>query len=152
MTGILCSFGIAARIAKRGEMAPERPDLKERIEALTRFLPTFETPGYEFAAWHKPDGKVPRCVLDPKAEEFVTELYRHDWILSPSWPDWRDEVRKYANAPEELSGVDLDTVQRLISAHVRADRIKEGHLLTVFESGHLTLLLRRLKDIGEKLS
>jgi len=133
-------------------MDPQRPDLKERIEALTRFLPTFETPGYAFAAWHKPDGEVARCVLDPEAEEFVTELYRHNWILSPSWPDWRDEVRKYASAPEELSRADLETIQRLISAHVRADRIKEGHLLTVFKSGHLTLLLRRLKDIGERLS
>jgi hypothetical protein len=133
-------------------MAPHQGDLKERIEALTRFLPIFETPGYDFATWHKPDGEVPRCVLDPSAEEFVTELYRQDWILSPSWPDWRDEVRKYANAPEEITRADLDTVQRLISAHVRADRIKEGHLLTVFNSGHLTLLIRRLKDLGEELS
>ena len=121
---------------------------KERIEALTRFLPIFETPGFQFARWAEGDGQVRHCVLDPNAEEFVTQLYRQDWILSPSWPDWRDEVRRYSEQPEELMKADLDTIQRLISAHVRMDRIKEGHLLALFESEQLTTILRRLKVIA----
>ena len=43
-------------------------------------------------------------------------------------------------------------VCELVTAHVRADRFVEGHLVSVFESGHITAILRRLKQIREEMT
>jgi len=43
-------------------------------------------------------------------------------------------------------------VCELLTAHVRGDRFVEGHLASVFESGHITAILRRLKQIREEMT
>jgi len=52
------------------------------------------------------------------------------------WIRWRAEV----SDPTALGGADL------LTFHVCADRFSEGHLMSAFEKGHITAILRRLAD------
>ena len=52
------------------------------------------------------------------------------------------DVANYA-----LASADLLTLRKLLTTHIRADRFTEGHL----ESGHITAILRQLKQIRDAL-
>ena len=48
-------------------------------------------------------------------------------------------------------GTDVLSLCKLLTTHVRTDRITEGHLANVLESGHITAILRRLKQIRDAM-
>ena len=48
-----------------------------------------------------------------------------------------------------LSKANLQTLRKLLTAHVRADRFTEGHLAAMFESGHMTMILKRIAEIHD---
>ena len=61
-------------------------------------------------------------------------------------------VRRHWFGPEMLEPADLETIRKLLTLHVRKERFCEGHLLGMFESGHLTKLLRRLHAIRRDMT
>lgn len=61
------------------------------------------------------------------------------------WTRWHAKAEPYTNSPEAVAGADLVTLQKLLTAHARAERFFAGHLCEVFKSGHLTAILRRVK-------
>ena len=63
------------------------------------------------------------------------------------WGAWQDEAIKYVQDPDLLSQADLDTLERLLTLHIRRDRFYDGHLAWAVESGHFTAILRQLQDI-----
>ena len=130
---------------------PEAPSLKDRISAVTKYLEEFQREEFWFARWEKHNGGFPVCILHPLAESFLTDLLREEWVIPRRWPEWRDEAREIQEHPERLEQATVDTITRILSAHVLADRIKEGHLLKLFEEGHLQAILVRLDEIGRDL-
>ena len=134
------------------DTAPQESNsLKDRIRAVTRFLEEFEKPDFWFARWERHNGEFQVCILHPVAEEFVATLLRDDWVIPRRWPEWRDEARSLHENPELLETLTVDAVRRILSAHFLTDRIKEGHLLRLFEEGHLQAILRRLERLAEEL-
>ncbi len=65
------------------------------------------------------------------------------------WGEWQDVAEEYVDSPEKIKSADVVTVQELFTTHVRKDRFCEGHLVSMFENGHIVALLRRLKEIRE---
>ena len=55
--------------------------------------------------------------------------------------------RALTEDPEQLSAATLEDCRMLLTAHVRADRFIEGHLLHVFDTGHIVAVLRRVAEI-----
>ena len=135
----------------RREQAAVPPGMKERISALTEYLREFERPDFWFARWERHNGQFESCVLHPVAEKFLEELYRSEWVIPRRWPEWRDEARMIHEDPDLLQTASIDTIKRILSAHILTDRIKEGHLLKLFEEGHLQAILKRLERIGSDL-
>ena len=135
----------------RSEQAAVPPSMKQRISALTNYLREFEKPEFYFARWERHNGGFESCILHPVAEKFLAELHRSEWVIPRRWPEWRDEARMIHQNPELLEEASIDAIRRILSAHVLADRIKEGHLLALFEEGHLQAILKRLERIGDEL-
>jgi hypothetical protein len=52
---------------------------------------------------------------------------------------------------QALERADLLTVRRLITTHVRKDRFIGGHMVHMLESGHITAILRQLKEIRQQM-
>ena len=128
------------------------PEIGARqLDAVLRFLPIFEEPGYVFGEWHSPEGQFPCYSMSREAIDFVRVLYDQQVIFSFDWTNWQEEARRYFSDPETLETADLLTLRKLLTTHVRKDRFVEGHLGDLLERGHITAILRRLREIRERM-
>lgn len=129
------------------------------IDALLRFLPVFEEEGFSFGAYREPtrgeDGTLhisfPLYELSDEASAFVGACYGHGWVAPFAWGAWQDEAERLFESPEALNEADIETIRKLLTLHVRKERFCDGHLAHMHESGHLTSILRRLRDLRESL-
>jgi ADP-ribosyl-[dinitrogen reductase] hydrolase len=124
----------------------------QQIDAILKYLPLFEKQDYQFGQRVEREGQFPYFSFSPEADEFIETLYRQNIIFPFDWTSWSEEVERYQSDPDALEAADLRTLRKLFTAHVRADRFVEGHLASVFESGHITAILRRLKQIRDKMT
>ena len=129
-------------------MSSETEITPEQIDALLPFLAGFEADGFRFGEWYVPEGQFPSFSLDEGAGAFLDALYENGWIVPIDWPGWEPVAEGYVASPELLGRADAETGRRLLTLYVRKDRCCEGHLAAMFESGHITALLRRLGDPG----
>ena len=131
-------------------MKRAKPISIQDIDALLPFIEAFERDGFEFA----------KCVTEPgviftvgnyeysrEARDFQKTLYEHNWIAPFPWPEWTSTAVEYVNDPSRIESADVEVVRKLLTTHVRQERFCEGHLLAMFQHGHLTALLRRLRQI-----
>ncbi len=128
---------------------------RKQIDAILPFLDVFEAEGFQFGELKPPiveDGKLVVSLdgnyrFSDEMNKFVEALYKNGWIANFAWPSWQDQAIEYVKSPDKVKSADLDTIRKLLTTHVRKDRFCEGHLADMFENGHITALLRRLKDI-----
>lgn len=132
----------------------ERPLTQADFEAILRFLPAFEEPGFAFSEPLEESPQEPGVIvwdgpgLSPLAAEFIDALHEHGWIIVFDWVKW-DLGRRLSQHPELIAKARVETLRRLLTAHVRADHFSWGHLLATFESGGFTAILRRLQRLYE---
>jgi hypothetical protein len=124
----------------------------EQIDAILKYLSIFEKPGYQFGQWVEPEGQFPYFSFSPEVDEFIGALRKQGVIIPFDWRNWRKEAARYQTNPEALETADLLTLRKLLTVHVRAERFSEGHLASVFESGYIMAILRRLKQIRESMA
>ena len=139
----------------RGRHIAKGPIRVEDMDALLRFLPIFESPGFVFGERYPPRWLGPKrwrlgfAGLTKLSRQFYKAIYKHHWAIGFDWGAWGDEARSYMEDPDKLRTADIETIRKLLTAHVRADRFIEGHFFRVLESGHIIAILRRLKQIRE---
>lgn len=128
-------------------MSPQAVTNKQ-IDAILAFLDRFEAPGFSAGKWSKKPGQLPWFNFEKTISEFQQALYDNAWI-NPSfdWMKWQDAAKEYVDSPEKIESADAETIQRLFTTHVRADRFVEGNLASLFEQGHVVALLRRLRNL-----
>lgn len=125
----------------------------EQIDAIVPFLDQFEAAGFSAGSWRNEPGHFPWFDFDEVVMQFYQALYGNGWVEPFDWTEWQDTASQYVNSPGLIDSADSETVQKLFTTHVRADRFCEGHLASMFENGHIVALLRRLKQIrGSQLS
>jgi hypothetical protein len=123
----------------------------QQLDAVLRFLPLFEQPGAVFGAWHSPEGAMPYYSMSREAMDFVQALYDEGIVYPFDWKSWQGEAEKYVSDPEALKEADLLVLRKLLTTHVRKDRFVEVHLASMLASGHITAILRRLKELREQM-
>ncbi len=123
----------------------------EQIDAILAYLPVFEGRDYCFGHWRTPAGGFPYFEFSAEVSEFISALYRQGFLVVFDWPGWSQRAR-YESDPAALEVTDLLTLRKLLTAHVRVDRLIEGHLASVLESGHIVAILRRLKEIRGQMA
>jgi hypothetical protein len=119
----------------------------QQIDAVLEFLPAFESPGYKFGEWTGSG----YFSYSPEVDDWIRTLYEQNILLPFDWTRWREEAQRYRSTPGALQTAGLLTLRKLLTTHVRADRFVEGHLASVLESGHVTAILRRLKQIRDQM-
>ncbi|WP_404308565.1 DUF6508 domain-containing protein [Neorhodopirellula lusitana] len=127
------------------QMTPVTP---EQIDAILPFLPRLEEEGFVAGEWKGRPGQFPWFQFSDETREFLNALNLQDWV-SPQcrWTEWQDTAKTFIDTPSNIETADAQTIRRLFTTHVRANRFCEGHLAAMFESGHMLLLLKRLKTI-----
>lgn len=88
--------------------------------------------------------------LDDSVLDLFTDLEKTGFIAPFDWHAWADELGPgWNNDRELLESADLDTLRRLLIAHQRLERVHRHHLDTLFRSGYMEALFRRLQEVLE---
>ena len=127
----------------------------EQIQAVVRFLPILESlrpddfsrsvclPGNEGVCYG-----IGQVEFHPAVYDFINACYENGFVQPFNWPAWAREARRYMADPELVASARLLTCIKLITGHLRYERFCDGHLHSVFESGHLIAILRRLQQLA----
>jgi ADP-ribosyl-[dinitrogen reductase] hydrolase len=118
----------------------------DNLLAVLEFLPLFEQPDFSPGEWITQEGHLPYFSYTPEVLDFIRALSGNGFIQPFDWMNWR-EGEQLVDHPTLLSKANLQTLRKLLTAHVRADRFSEGHLAATFESGHMTSILKRMAEI-----
>jgi len=116
------------------------------VQKILKFIPIFDDPKFEFTRSDH-DGGWDQWEA-PELAQFVSELYNIDFLIQFDWPDWQDEALRFYNDSNLIEQADITTIRKLLTLHVRKDRFVEGHLIGMFEDGHIQNILHRLKSIS----
>ncbi|MFZ3135993.1 MAG: DUF6508 domain-containing protein [Thermodesulfovibrionales bacterium] len=128
------------------------------VDAVLQYLTYFANPNNKFYEIDKSPLNIPNILtIEPyiyshKVSEFITTLYRCNFIQEFDWTSWHDECEKYQKDPHLIGDINLETIIKLLTTHVRADRFVSGHLVSVIDDGHLLKILQRLAEIRRGLS
>jgi hypothetical protein len=80
--------------------------------------------------------------------DFIRVLSSNGFIQPFDRMNWR-EGEQLVDHPALLPRANLQTLRKLLTAHVRADRFTEGHLAGTFESGQMRMILERMAEIHD---
>jgi hypothetical protein len=119
----------------------------EQMDAILPYLARFTAEGFSVGTWHSPPGQFPWFEFSDSAMEFQQALYDNDWIKPFDWGEWQDTAREYVEDPAKVDSADAETIQKLLTTHLRKERFCEGHLAAMFENGHMVGLLRRVREL-----
>src|SRR5262245_35401953 len=101
----------------------------KQLDAILPYLDAFEQMGFRCGEW--PVGSetvIPHFDRSDPVEAFVQALYDNGWVTSFDWTEWQDTAAQYVDSPHLLASADAETIQALLTTHVRKDRFCEGHL------------------------
>jgi hypothetical protein len=134
----------------------KRRPIQKRIAAIVKFLPRFERISPDNFAWiiRSPDGTeegplVGRLEYHLEVHKFMKACYKNGLVLGFDWGAWSQEALRYMNDPQLVRTASLTTCLKLLTAHLRAERFCDGHLQEVLQSGHISAILRRLKQFAK---
>lgn len=126
---------------------PSRDD----TAAIVAFLPAMEARDHEFGHFgpmvrnEKDYGIWPGFYKPEVTDQWLQALYDHHFI-DPEFnaSRWTPEAERYMADLQLAAKARCATIRRLLHYHVRCDRFVDGHLLSVWQSGHLLAVMCRL--------
>jgi hypothetical protein len=138
---------------------PELPDLLQRLQAMTCYLPALEDPDFSPGEVHSGEKTgsgaliMPYVVLGDIAEAFVASAYDRGWVLPGfHWVSWceSDAAQALCRDPSALARAEPMQLLYLTTALIRQDRFSEGALLGAFKSGLILGIVRRAAAVIEE--
>ena len=138
------------------EPEPE-PERHYRLDALAAAVPIVEAPDFEPGRWHdserRSDGvwTMPYYERSPAADSFLRAVGESGMLLTGfDWPSWAktEEAKALHGDREVLARATADELAMLLTALVREDRFNEGALGDSFESGIMTAIAQRAKELA----
>lgn len=134
--------------AKQTFWHADPPLTPDNLQAVLEFLPLFEQLDFSPGEWIAQEGSLPYFNYTSEVLDFIKALSGNGFIQPFDWMNWR-EGEQLVDHPELLRRANLQTLRKLLTAHVRADHFSEGHLAAMFESGHIAMILKRMAEIHE---
>jgi hypothetical protein len=118
----------------------------EGIKKIIEFLPIFKDKGFKASKLYLKEGVFPSNIYSEEVTRFLNVLYMEGFIYPFDWSNW-DYGRKLTSNSELIKKAKLLTLRKLLTAHTRYDRFCEGHLASIFESGLIVRILKRLEQL-----
>jgi O-acetyl-ADP-ribose deacetylase len=128
---------------------PSTPNT-DNLEAVLHLLPSIEKEEALLGEVVVKEGVFPYWTYSDLFENFVQTLYDNGWIIDFNWPQWQEEAKDYIDNIATLKKADLETLQKLITLHVRKNRFCDGHLVSIIKSGHIGDIFHRAKEILQR--
>lgn len=119
----------------------------EAIQGLLAFLPLLQHPSPDYSRigyW----GDMTSRVSAATARDLFQYLYNNGFVLKDfDWEAWSDKGVSYMENRQKLQTADMNTLHKIITTHLRADRFVEGHYDVIIENGFLADILERMKEL-----
>ncbi|MDP3427330.1 MAG: DUF6508 domain-containing protein, partial [Humidesulfovibrio sp.] len=109
-------------------MSHKKSTLRERLDALSTYLPLLEAPGFRFGAWEQPSGVLPYYSYGKVASALVTTCYDTGWMLEGfDWVNWKfcTEACRLFDDRAYLADATQEQLARLLTTLIRQDRFCE---------------------------
>jgi hypothetical protein len=82
----------------------------------------------------------------PHVNELLSTMVQASFELPDfDWLEWTDEARPFLQDPQRIEEADMETVRKLFTLAVQADRLNRAHFPHLCVSGVILALLRRLR-------
>lgn len=129
------------------------------LEALAAFLPVFEAPGFKFSQNDSPFRQTGENSFEmvgyhyhPAVGEFLAAIDKHGWLYRFDWVAWKatPEFSRLRVLPDEVSHASAIQLSKLLSLYVAWNRMSEGELLSLWDTGLLLRILRRAATLAEQ--
>ena len=120
--------------------------ISKNLQAVLKFLPVLEQADFSPGIWIGGEGQLPYFEYAEVVHDFLRTLGENGFIQPFDWPQWV-EGQQLVDNPRLLLNASLQTLRKLLTAHIRADRFSEGHLAAMLESGHIGMILKRMAEI-----
>lgn len=120
----------------------------QHLANLLEFIPIFEDPAFCPAGQipededHWPDADFMKLV-----SRFMDACYKNGFVVRFDWENWEKEALAFVRDPALLKDADLTVLRRLLTWHIRQNRFTKNHVATMIASGHILIVLKRLRDI-----
>ncbi|MBT8507823.1 hypothetical protein AZH53_05250 [Methanomicrobiaceae archaeon CYW5] len=85
----------------------------------------------------------------PPINTFVRHLYNNNWLINTRWQGWADEATAYFEQPSLLTLADTQSLRRILTVHVRIDRMMPGEIADLIRRGYMLSILNRISEIYE---
>ena len=127
--------------------------VEDAVDWAVSFIERFENAEEPLFTFHEGeeqgDGsfQMPYYTRSTIVGEFVGGLDEKGLVVPFDWPAWSDTADSYIGNPDSLLDASADVCFKLLTLHIRADRFTDGHLAQMLESGHITAILKRLREI-----
>ncbi|MBP2132694.1 hypothetical protein J2128_000615 [Methanomicrobium sp. W14] len=79
--------------------------------------------------------------------EFTKTLYYNNWLINTRWQDWTSEAEFYFGNPDRISTAGIETLRRILTVHVRIDRLFPGEIADLISRGYILLILERINEL-----
>ena len=123
---------------------------RESIDRVLAFLPYFEDEEAEKFTFSDASIAGP-YLYEPKVKEFVQALYEEDFVIDFDWPSWGPVAVEYLQERNRIETADLETLQKLFTTIVRAEKMTVGVLAEMINKGVIIDLLYRLSQLRDGL-
>ena len=120
------------------------------IDAILKYLLYFKDKSNIFYTIEKSNFCDP-FKYSSKVHQFTDILQENNFTIVFDYPVWQSEAVKYIRNPKLLESVDLLTLRKLLTLHIRKERFCSGHLAAVIGIGQLVKILERLKALKSNL-
>ncbi len=140
----------------------EKPlSLRERLQGLSSFLPSFEEPSFVFGLWEQPKDlepgvvSLPYYIMSETVEAFLRAAYDLGWVQQDfDWSEWKETPEALCLRDEEdsLASASPDQLAHLLTVVIRQERFCEGALDSAYQSGLLTRILRRVSKLESEIA
>ncbi len=123
----------------------------EAIKGLLAFLPLLQNTSADFSRigyWGDMNSRVSAAT----ARNLFQYLHNNGFVLENfNWEAWGDEAMTYMDNRQKIKQADLITLYKIITAHLLADRVIEGHYDSLLENGFLADILGRIQEINQSV-
>ncbi|MDD3978074.1 MAG: DUF6508 domain-containing protein [Methanomicrobium sp.] len=79
--------------------------------------------------------------------ELTKVLYFNNWLINARWQGWTGEAETYFGHPELIASADIETIRKILTVHVRIDRLFPGDIADLINRGYLTTIIERINNI-----
>ncbi|MEK5057296.1 hypothetical protein BK126_16765 [Paenibacillus sp. FSL H7-0326] len=118
----------------------------KEINILVEYLPYFEDPDSIF--FTEKNGYL---LESEEVLRFRKELDRTGFLMVFDWTAWISEHEIYRNVEHDIQDhimkLDMEALRKLMTSYIRGDRFNEGLFIHAIIKGHITHILRRIKEL-----